>query len=89
MDIVKDIPAKTVAHVIERITLNITDKVAYVQIEDPPEHQRTIEVDIFPLFIEMGATVTQKNIVRGFIKAIIAKAMEINASTVPEVFSEV
>lgn len=90
MDILKDIPAiEGSVHKIESITLNITDKVAYVQIEGLLDYQRTVQVDILALFTEMEVTTTQKNTVRAFVKAIIAKAMEIDASSVPEVFSEV
>jgi hypothetical protein len=84
MEILKDIPARiSASHQIAVIVLNIVNKKAYVQM-DTPDGPKTKMVDVMPL-IE-AATTTQRAVIRGFIKNIVASAMEIDVATVPEVF---
>jgi len=85
MEILKDVPARVaVPHSIRRIVINIEEKIANVNIERPGEPMSSIDVNIVPIL--EAATTTQKNVIKGFIKTIIAAAMVIDEATVPNVF---
>jgi len=86
MDFIKDIPAKTaVAHTTGDIVINIESKLAFVMIHTPEKsYNRSVSLDA--LMAEM--TATQKTTVRKFIKAILAQAVEVDITDVPEVLTE-
>jgi hypothetical protein len=84
MEILKDIPAQTsITHEIRIIAINLELRKAYVDVTPKGVPGKNIEVDIAPIIA--AATTTQKNTIKGFIKKIIAAAMEIDEATVPAV----
>jgi hypothetical protein len=90
MIISKDIPAQTgVNHDIGRITFNLSQKLAYVEIHPDGKPQQVISVDILDLFTKYSITTVQKNVIRAFFKYVVAEAMEISESIITEpIFSE-
>ena len=85
MEILKDVPARVaVPHSVRRIVINIEEKIANVNIEIPGEPMHSIDVNIVTLL--SGATTVQKNTIKGFIKGLIAAAVEIDAATLPDIF---
>lgn len=90
MEIIKDIPAKIgIIHQVERVTINLSDKKAYVEIHPVGGIHQIVEIDILQLFIDYTITTTQKNTIKTFFKYIIAKAMDVGEDTITEeIFSE-
>ena len=87
MEILKTIPAKeNHPHNVNVITFNLNDKQAYVVLEPAAESHRTIMVNLMPLL--QAATPTQKTVIRGFFKKVIAAAAEIAENDLPEIFVE-
>lgn len=74
-----------IPHLVERIVLNIEQRTAFVQIDFRDRVGVTVEVNLLPIL--SAATTTQKNVIRSFIKAIIAEAVEVSQATLPEVFA--
>jgi len=85
MDIIKDIPAKTgVAHSVERITINLTEKIAYVEIHPLGGPHTVVPIPILDVFTKYSVTTQQKNIIKGFFRYVIADAVEVVESTITE-----
>lgn len=86
MEITKDIPAKRgILHRVDSITIELDERIARVDINSSEGHHQA-RVDLIPLIT--ATTTTQKAIIRGFIKAIIAAAVEVEESTLLEVLPE-
>lgn len=85
MTIQKDIPAKVnVAHTVERVTFNLSEKKAYVEVYSDNTSHQVITVDIIKLFTDYSSTATQKNTIKAFFRYVIAEALEIAENTITE-----
>jgi hypothetical protein len=86
MDIIKTIPAEVdVIHRVHHINIDFTSKVAIVHIETATGQISNKSVSLTPIL--SAGTDGQRAVIRGFLKQILAAAVVVDVSAIPEVLT--
>lgn len=83
--VLKDIVAQEdISHSVERITFNLSDRIAYVELDIAGSPHKVVPVSITDLFVKYSSTPTQKNIIRTFFKYVVAEGIAVLESEITD-----